>query len=179
MAFVAFTSLFTTFSLCSFSPIVSIFLIVLTTVASSIPLEYNACRSVLSSSNRVFISSSDVTRTLTCSMSWLYCRNLFVVSHHTFTTKSCLAVNVLSNYVRVLDHACHATIQRVNVQWLYIIPIASCGPFAMLLFCSCVCSTVMPDDTLGVLWNKVPLLKLTVYFRVNTSWRIPIPNVDM
>ena len=65
----AFTSLCTTYSLCSFSPIVSIFQIVLTTVSSSIPLEYSACRSVLSSSNGFLISPSDVTRALTCSMS--------------------------------------------------------------------------------------------------------------
>ena len=165
MAVVAFTSLCSTYSLCSFSPIVSIFLIVLTTVSSSIPLECNTCRSVLSSSNGFLISSSGVTRVLTCSMSWLYCRNLFVVSHRTFTT--CLAVNVLSNYVRVLDTTCHATIKHVNAQWLSIIPIASRGPFTMLLFCSYVCSIDMPDDTLGVLWNKVPFWKLTVYIRVN------------
>ena len=78
------------------------------------------------------------------------------MSHRTFTT--CLAVNMLSNYVTVLDNSCHATIQHVNAQWLSIIPIASRGPFTMLLFCSCVCSTDMPDDTLGVLSNKVPLL---------------------
>ena len=112
----AFTSLCSTYSLCSFSPIVSIFQIVLTTVSSSIPLEYSACRSVLSSSNGFLVSSSDVSRALTCSMSRLYCRNLFVVSHRTFTTKSCLAVNVLSNYVRVLDNSSHATIQRVHAQ---------------------------------------------------------------
>ena len=69
MAVVAFTSLCSTYSLCSLSPIVSIFLIVLTTGSSSIPLECNACRSVLSSSNGFLISSSDVTRALTCSMS--------------------------------------------------------------------------------------------------------------
>ena len=55
MAVVAFTSLCSTYSLCSFSPIVSIFLmIVLTTVSSSIPLEYNGCRSVLSFRARGF-----------------------------------------------------------------------------------------------------------------------------
>ena len=69
MAVVAFTSLCSTYSLCSFSPIVSIFLIVLTTVYSSIPLEYNAFISVRSSSNGFLISSSDVTRALTCSIS--------------------------------------------------------------------------------------------------------------
>ena len=39
MAVVAFTSLCSTYSPSSFSPIVSIFLIVFTTVSSSIPLE--------------------------------------------------------------------------------------------------------------------------------------------
>ena len=69
MAVVAFTSLCSTYSLSRVSPIVSIFLIVLTTVSSSIPLEYNTCRSVLSSSNGFLISPSDVTRALTCSIS--------------------------------------------------------------------------------------------------------------
>ena len=151
MAVVAFISLCSSCSLCSFSPIVSIFLTVLTFVTSSISLEYNACRSVLSSSNGFLISSNDVTRALTCPISWLYCRNLFVVSHRTFTT--CLAVNVLSNYVSPrsfmsFDHPtyeCAMTFFNTQcISWSF-------HQFTILLLCSCVCSTETPDDTLGVL----------------------------
>ena len=68
LAVVAFTSLSSTYSLSRLSPIVSIFLIVLTTVSSIIPLECNACRSVLSSSNGFLVSSSDVARALNCDL---------------------------------------------------------------------------------------------------------------
>ena len=51
MAVVDFACLCSTYSLCSFSPIVSIFLIVLTTVSSSISSGSNASRYALSSMN--------------------------------------------------------------------------------------------------------------------------------
>ena len=51
MAVAAFTSLCSTYSLCSFSPFVSILLIVLNTVSLSISVGYNASRSKLSSMN--------------------------------------------------------------------------------------------------------------------------------
>ena len=66
MAVVDFTCLCSTYSLRSFSPIVSIFLIVLTTVSSSISSVSNASRYALSSRNGFPISSIEVTNALTC-----------------------------------------------------------------------------------------------------------------
>ena len=91
MAVVDFNCLCSTYPLCSFSPIVSIFLILLTTVSSSISSESNASRYyALSSRNGFPISSIEVTNALTCLFveSLLHCRNLFVVSNRTFTMVS-------------------------------------------------------------------------------------------
>ena len=61
-----------------------------------------------------------------------------------------LAMNVLSNYARVLDNSGPATIQRANVLRLSVRPIAYHGPFTKLLYCSYAWSIDMSDDTLGV-----------------------------
>ena len=66
MAVVDFTCLCSTYSLCTFSPMVSIFLIVLTTVSSNISSGSNASRYALSSRNGFPISSIEVTNALTC-----------------------------------------------------------------------------------------------------------------
>ena len=62
-----------------------------------------------------------------------------------------LAMNVLSNYVRVLDNSGPATIQHVNALGPFVRPISYHGPLNMLLFCSCAWSNDMPDDMLDAL----------------------------
>ena len=66
MAVVDYTCLCSTYSLRSFSTIVSIFLIVHTTVSSSISSGSYASRYALSSRNGFPISSIEVTNDLTC-----------------------------------------------------------------------------------------------------------------
>ena len=110
---------------------------------------YNASIYALSSRNGHPISSIEVTKVLTC------------LSKADFTAETCslclialspwLAMNVLSNYARVLENSGPATIKRVNALGLSVRPIVYHGPFTKLLFCSCALSIDMPDDTLGVL----------------------------
>ena len=75
------------------------------------------------------------------------------------------AMNVLSNYARVLGNSGPVTIQRVNALRLSVRSIASHDPFTNLLFCSCAWSVDIPDDTLGVF----PITKFSAWNSLCTS----------